>query len=64
MICLEGSLSARVGTQGRLQSPLRGTWLDLTHGEINEGAIPVQLAGGRLGILQIYPPVILSSSGG
>jgi len=46
-----------------LSDPTQGTTLQPTHGEINEGAVPVQLIGGHLGAYRLYLPLILRSAG-
>ena len=38
------------------------TDLALTHGQLNEGAIPLQLIDGRVGIFQVYLPLILGNT--
>ena len=40
------------------------TDLVLTHGQINEGAIPVQLSSGRVGIHVVHLPLVLGSGPG
>jgi hypothetical protein len=43
----------------QLADPMRATAIELTEGEINEGAVAVQLIGGELGGARVYLPMVL-----
>ena len=45
----------------QLADSAQGTSLQLIQGEVNEGAVPVQLVDGQLGSSQLYLPLVLSS---
>jgi len=47
----------------QLADSMQGTSLQLTQGEVNEGAVPVQLVGGQLGSSQLYLPLIVRNVG-
>jgi len=46
----------------RLTDPVQGTSLRPIQGKVNEGTVPTQFIGGRLGFLRFYQPLILSSA--